>query len=90
MAKALQCYEDYNRLEKELFEAFPNNVEIKNNLAISYTKLGKLSRDGFQDSDQAKQYFRQAEQLWVELVVTAPQYVQFQHSLEWVRQQLAS
>jgi hypothetical protein len=64
-------------------------VAFKNGLAFSYTKLGQFSREWFQDEDQAKQYFRQAEQLWVELVATAPQYVQFQHSLEWVRLQLA-
>jgi tetratricopeptide (TPR) repeat protein len=88
LERALIYYQEQTTLFKELYESYPNNVSFKNGLAISYARLGQFSRDELQDSDQPKQYFRQAEQLWVELVAAAPQYVHFQRSLEWVRQQL--
>ena len=34
LEKALKFYEEYNLLEKELYDAYPQNVEFKNNLAI--------------------------------------------------------
>jgi tetratricopeptide (TPR) repeat protein len=37
LQQALTYFEEYNRLEKELHEAFPQNVGFKNGLAISYS-----------------------------------------------------
>ena len=33
-------YQDFNKFMKELYEAYPNNVEFKGNLATSYQYLG--------------------------------------------------
>ena len=38
---ALTYFEEYNRLEKELYAAYPENVSFKNGLAISFEKLGE-------------------------------------------------
>ncbi len=38
--QALVFFDEYFRLSNELYEAHPNNVSLKNNLAISYEKLG--------------------------------------------------
>jgi hypothetical protein len=40
LEQALTFFEQYHQLEKELHEAFPQNVDFKNGLAISYAKLG--------------------------------------------------
>ena len=78
---ALHFYEDYYKLKKKLYDAYPNNVDFKNGLAVSYYKLGVFSRDKLKDKTKAKVYFKQAEALWLELVRDAPQYVQFQKYL---------
>lgn len=88
LEKALQAYQQMADLQTELLEVEPVYAYFKNNLAISYARLGQFNRDELQDSDQSKQYFRQAEQLLVELLAAAPQYVDFQRYLERVRQQL--
>ena len=85
MDKALRFYEDFYKLTKELYEAYPNNVSFKNGLAIAYYKLGAFSRDELKDKIKAKVYFKQAEALWLELVRDAPQYVQFQKYLGTVQ-----
>jgi len=87
--KALAYYEDDLQLTKELYAAYPNNVSFKNGLAISYAKLGEFSGDQRHDNNQAKQYFQQAESLWVALVRDAPQVVAFQQFLTQVRRDLS-
>ena len=90
MDKALTLFEERSRLGKELYAAYPQNVDFKNGLAISYTNLGVFSRDELKDSAKAKGYFQQAEKLWSELVRDAPQYAGFQRSLRIVQENLAN
>jgi len=54
-------------------------------LAESLLNLGTFSRDQQHDKNRAKQYFQQAETLWVALVRDAPQVVAFQRFLAQVR-----
>jgi len=82
LEKALTFFEKFKDLEKELYEAYPNNVEFKNGLAISYCKLAQT------DKTKSRFYFQKAEKLWEELVRDAPQYVQFQRFLVQVRKDL--
>ncbi len=42
LPQALTFFEQYNRLSKELHEAYPSTVEFKNLLAISYSQLGSM------------------------------------------------
>jgi tetratricopeptide (TPR) repeat protein len=86
--KALGFFEEMNKYFKELYADYPNNVDFKNGLAISYSKLGAFSRDKLKDNKQAKTYFQSAEKLWRELVRDAPQYVQFQQFLGIVQKDI--
>jgi tetratricopeptide (TPR) repeat protein len=87
--KAWEFYEEMNKLFEELYAANPTNVEFKNGLAVSYAKLANFSRDYGNNKIKAKDYFQQAEQLWLDLVRDAPQYVQFQNFLNIVQKALA-
>lgn len=87
---ALNFYEKDIELSKELFEAYPKNVDFKNDLAISYYKLGAFSRDQLKDVTKARSYFQQAEKYWVELEREAPEYAQFNRFLDIVRRDLAN
>ena len=73
---------------KELHEAYPNNVEFKNGLAISYAKLAQFSSNHLNDKAKARKYFQQAEALWVELVRDTPLVVLFQKFFGMVREEL--
>ena len=86
--KALSFYIEYNRLEKELYDEYPTNVEFKNNLAESFFDLGKFNKDKFLEKAKAKDYFKQAESLWIELVRDAPQFVEYQKFLRIVQKVL--
>jgi hypothetical protein len=57
-------------------------------LAISYAKLGVFYIDRKKDKKKARDYFRNAEILWVELVRDAPGFVEFQRILDQVRRDL--
>jgi tetratricopeptide (TPR) repeat protein len=83
--KALEFYEEDIKLSKELYAANPNNVEFKNGLAVSYYKLGACSQDQLKNKTKAQTYFKQAENLWLELVRDAPQYVKFKEFLGMVQ-----
>jgi tetratricopeptide (TPR) repeat protein len=78
--KALGFYEQYNQLEKELHEAYPQNVEFKNVLAISYSKLGE-THSALGNLPQALTFFEQYNQLEKELHEAYPQNVEFKNSL---------
>ena len=76
LQQALTFFEQYNLLEKELYEAFPNNVSFKNGLAISYSKLGMvnltLQRDG-----AAMTHFENYWLISQELYTSSPQQINF-------------
>jgi hypothetical protein len=85
---ALDFFEKRSTLGKELYESYPNNVSFKNGLAISYYKIAQYYQAA-DNIEKARERFRAAEELWAELVVQAPQYVQFRKYLEQVRRDLA-
>jgi tetratricopeptide (TPR) repeat protein len=89
LAQALNFFEDYNKLEKELYESYPQNVEFKNGLAVSYSKLGVFYRDKKSNPTSARPYFEQCQQLWQELALDFPAYVEFQKNLQWANDALA-
>jgi hypothetical protein len=62
-------------------------VEFKNNLAISYIKLG-YHTELMQNTNQARTYYQQSKQLYIELVRDFPAYVEFQRNLQWVQNRL--
>ena len=78
---ALNFFEKYNSLEKELYESYPKNVEFKNGLAISYEKLGTFYRDKKKDNSEAKTYFEKCYTLWSELAKAYPNYAEFKNNL---------
>jgi hypothetical protein len=84
--KALEFFEKYNILEQDLYKSYPNNVDFKNGLAVSYAKLGVFNRDNLKDKAKARLYFKQAEALWLELVRDAPQYVAYKKFLSKVQE----
>jgi tetratricopeptide (TPR) repeat protein len=86
--KALVFFEEYNKLEKELYFAYPTNVSFKNNLASSYAHLGIFSKNNFKDTTKARTYLQQAEALWQELVRDTPQNVNYQAFLGVVQKEL--
>ena len=88
LEKALEFFESYYALRKELYESYPTNVGFKNGLAISYYKLGAFYKDQQHDRARARAYFLKAEGHWKELVQVAPQYAQFQRFLGIVQEVL--
>ena len=89
MEQARGFYEQDLQLTKELYAAYPTNVEFKNGLAVSYYQLGGFSLEHQQDPDKACAYFQQAEGLWLELVRDAPQVAKFRQFLGIVQGVLA-
>ena len=80
LQQALTFFEQYNELEKELYAAYPLNVEFKNGLAISYQHLGIKHRD-LGNLVQALAFFEQWNQLGEELYEAYPQNVEFKNGL---------
>lgn len=78
--KALAFFERYNQLEKELYEAYPNNVEFKNNLAISYERIG-AKHSSLENLDKALEFFEKFKDLEKELYEAYPNNVQFKNNL---------
>jgi tetratricopeptide (TPR) repeat protein len=64
--KALQFFEQRDRLSKELYEANPHSESLKNGLAISYSRLGDINssrecQKGFTVFDQYNELLRMYE-----------------------------
>ena len=78
--KALGFYEGYNKLEKELYFAYPTNVDIKNGLAISYEKLGS-TQASLGNLDKALGFYEEYNKLENELYVAYPMNVSFKNGL---------
>jgi tetratricopeptide (TPR) repeat protein len=76
----LKYYEDYFKLSKELFEAYPNHVEFKNGLAISYSKLGS-THTSLGNLDKALKYYEDYFKLSKELFEAYPNHVAFKNGL---------
>ncbi|HRD83458.1 MAG TPA: tetratricopeptide repeat protein, partial [Saprospiraceae bacterium] len=73
-------FEQMSHLFKELHEAFPQNVDFKNGLAISYSKLGE-THSALGDLRQALGYFEDYNRLKKELYEAFPQNVGFKNGL---------
>jgi tetratricopeptide (TPR) repeat protein len=86
--KALEFYEKFNQLEQELYQEYPNQVEFKNNLAVSFVKLGEFYTEYQPDSAKARTCFKEAKVLWEALVEQAPGVLEYQRNLDWVNEYL--
>lgn len=82
--QALRFFEKDIDLSKELFKDYPNNVDYKNNLAVSYFKLGELERDKPNGKEKAIHYFRKCQLLLQELVEQAKGHREYQQNLQEV------
>ena len=78
--KALEFYEERNKLSKELYEAYPTNVAFKNGLAVSYAKLGE-TQASLGNLDKALEYYEDDIKLSKELYATYPTNVEFKNGL---------
>jgi tetratricopeptide (TPR) repeat protein len=67
-------------LNKELYESYPNNVEFKNNLAISYEFLGETHAE-LGHLDKALQFYEERARLGKELFEAIPNHVGFKNNL---------
>jgi len=88
LEKALQFYEQFSELEKQLYENYLENVSSKNGLAISYSRRGYTHwlTDNFKKAlDFFEQYNKLAKQLYEEY----PENVSFKSSLAISYQYLA-
>jgi len=72
--KALQFFNDYSKLKKELYDANPKSEQLKNGLAISYSKLGDIYQE-LGDFDKALQFFNLDIELTKELYDANPKSV---------------
>ena len=80
LPQALNFFEQYNLLTKELYEGSPNNVSFKNGLAISYAKLGETHSD-LGNLQQALIFFEEQTILFKELYEAFPNNVSFKNGL---------
>jgi len=78
--KALEFFEQYNALEKELHAAYPDQVGFKNVLAISYEKLGE-THSSLSNLNKALEFFEQNNALEKELHAAYPDQVDFKNGL---------
>ena len=87
--KALGYYEERNKLGKELYTAYPNNVSFKNGLAISYSKLGE-THSSLGNLDKALGYYEKDIELTKELYTAYPNNVSFKNGLAISYEKLGS
>ena len=80
LPQALTFFEQYNILCKECYIAYPQNLEFKNGLAISYSKLGETYR-ALGNLQQALSFFEKYNELEKKLYIDFPQNVAFKNLL---------
>lgn len=85
--KALEFYQQYNQMEHELYEAYPENVGFKNDLAISYINLGSVSEKN-DNKEGALMYYNLSKDHFTELATKFPSYKMFKENLQWVENKL--
>ncbi len=91
LKQALAFFEKDLVLTEELYQAYPNNVSFKNGLAISYVKLGFAYKNNNKGKDleyfkaKALKYFKDAENLWLELIQISPENSEFKKNLDSVQ-----
>lgn len=87
--QALTYFEQCNQLEKELYRLYPQNVEFKNNLALSYSKLGSTHR-ALGNLEQALTFFEDETCLLEELHAANPKNLSFKNGLAVSYERLGS
>ncbi len=80
LPKALGYFEEDHKLSKELHAAYPDNVDFKNGLAISYSKLGETFTS-LGNLEKALGYFEERHRLSKELYDSYPNNVGFKKGL---------
>lgn len=80
LGKALIFFEKFHVLEKELHKSFPNNLNLKNGLALSYSRLGDTN-SLLGNLDKALTFFEEYVKLSKVLHDNFPTNVEFKHSL---------
>ncbi len=78
--KALEFFELYNKLTKELYKSNPKSESLKNGLAISYEKLGDIHQTMGQ-VDKALEFFKLYNKLSKELNESNPKNVELKSGL---------
>lgn len=80
LPRALQYFERYSDVAKELSDADVEDVDYKNNLAISYSKLGE-TYSSLGELGKALEYFEAETELFKELHASYPENVSFKNGL---------
>ncbi len=80
LAQALSFFEKQNRICQELNIVYPENVEFKNSLAISYSKLGEI-HVVLGDLDLALTFFKQFNSLEKQLFSIFPANAEIKNGL---------
>ncbi len=78
--KALELYELRAKIGKELYDAYPKNVDFKNGLAISYEKLGE-THTSLGNLNKALEFYDIETKLFKELYHAYPNNVDFKNGL---------
>lgn len=87
LPQALQFFERYKQLKKQLFEAYPDNKSFKNGLAISYEKLGQTHAD-LGNLAQALHFFNEGLAIGKELFNVNSSNVEFTYGLAMFHKKL--
>lgn len=85
--KAVHLFELRIQLANELFEANPNSVDLYNGLAVSCTALGHIYLK-INEPVKTKEYYKQAETIWLQLTKSVPESPEFKNNLDWVQKEL--
>src|SRR5262245_53962701 len=86
--QALGFFEERSRLGKELYDAYPNNVDFENRLALSYQWLG-WTYEQIGNKTRAIEYYTLSAELLSQLVKRFPEYVEFKKNVNWVQNKLS-
>ena len=81
-------FEEETDLFKELYEAYPTNVDFKNGLAVSCQWLGWVYKKA-ENKKKAKECYVLSKELLAQLVKSFPAYVEFKKNLDWVENKIS-
>ncbi len=76
----MKFYQARSELGKQLYESYPSNVNFKNNLAISYSKLGQTHAQ-LGNLEKALKFYQDETQLFEQLYESYPSNVNFKNNL---------
>ncbi len=80
LEKALKFFVDYLKLAKALHISHPNNIDLKNGLAIAYSKLGE-THTSLGNLEKALTFFEDQTELFEALHKDYPNHVGFKNGL---------